>query len=272
MVFNTGETSEELKAKYNPEGSILRQAQLRMLDMLLYLDNICKEQNIAYRLDGGTVLGAVRHGGFIPWDDDLDVVIDSKKDFKKLCNYLENHPHNQYVIQSHKNDNGFYYFWVTLRDTMSEYIHNNKQTAVIDELRKYRGLQIDIFPYESKRIPFLNKISGKITRMNTKILLPRHTVSAALLYKTQKYIIHPILNLVSLLLGKKNSYMHSYGTTFPYVFPKDTLFPYKNINFEGHSFPAPSKPEEFLTILYGKYMDLPAKEKRNHHDVSYKIW
>ena len=54
MVFNTGETSEELKAKYNPEGSLLRRVQLRMLDMLLYFDTVCKEQHISYRLDGGT--------------------------------------------------------------------------------------------------------------------------------------------------------------------------------------------------------------------------
>ena len=71
IVFNTGETQSELRAKYNPEGSILRRAQMRMLDMLIYLDKVCKEQNIPYRIDGGNVLGAVRHGGFIPWDDDF---------------------------------------------------------------------------------------------------------------------------------------------------------------------------------------------------------
>ena len=74
-VFNTGETQGELRAKYNPDGSILRRAQLRMLDMLLYLDKVCKEQQIPYCLDSGNVLGAVRHGGFIPWDDDMDVLL-----------------------------------------------------------------------------------------------------------------------------------------------------------------------------------------------------
>ena len=50
MIYNTGETSEELKANYNPEGSVLRQAQCRMLDMLLYLDAVCREQHITYML------------------------------------------------------------------------------------------------------------------------------------------------------------------------------------------------------------------------------
>ena len=58
IVFNTGETQSELRAKYNPEGSILRRAQMRMLDMLLYFDKVCKEQKISYRIDGGNVLGA----------------------------------------------------------------------------------------------------------------------------------------------------------------------------------------------------------------------
>jgi lipopolysaccharide cholinephosphotransferase len=75
IAFNTGETSEDLKAHFNPEGSTLKKAQDRMLDMLLYLDNVCKEQNVPYRIDAGNVLGAVRHGGFIPWDDDVDIVL-----------------------------------------------------------------------------------------------------------------------------------------------------------------------------------------------------
>ena len=147
MVFNTGETSEELKAKYNPEGSLLRRVQLRMLDMLLYFDTVCKEQHISYRLDGGTVLGAVRHGGFIPWDDDLDVAIDSKEDYKKILQYLKNHPHPQFVLQHKKTDKGFNNIWFTIRDLKSEYIHLDEETAKHDNLRKYRGLQIDVFPY-----------------------------------------------------------------------------------------------------------------------------
>ena len=53
IVFNTGETQSELRAKYNPEGSILRRAQMRMLDMLIYFDKVCKEQKIPYSIDGG---------------------------------------------------------------------------------------------------------------------------------------------------------------------------------------------------------------------------
>ena len=108
--FNTGETNQELRDKYNPDNSILRKAQLRMLDMLIYIDNICKEQDIKYSLDGGNVLGAIRHGGFIPWDDDVDIILE-RKEYKRLCNYLLKNPHPQYVLQTPKTDPMFINHW-----------------------------------------------------------------------------------------------------------------------------------------------------------------
>lgn len=159
IVFNTGETQAELRAKYNPEGSVLRRAQMRMLDMLLYFDQVCKEQKIPYRIDGGNVLGAVRHGGFIPWDDDVDVVI-MRKDLHRLCDYLIKNPHPQYKLQTFETDYGYVGAWVVLRDTKSEYI----QDSVVHNARKYRGLQIDIFPYENRVIKPLHKIAAKITK------------------------------------------------------------------------------------------------------------
>ena len=117
--FNTGETQEELRAKYNPEGSKLRKMQKRMLDMLLYIDDICKKQNIKWRLDGGNVLGAVRHGGFIPWDDDVDIVLE-KQEFNRLVKYLLKNPHPQYV-QSLPNCSLFSLLWLVIhhRDNSS---------------------------------------------------------------------------------------------------------------------------------------------------------
>lgn len=74
-------------SKYNGEGTTLRKAQLRMLDILIEVDKICRKHNIPYWLDSGTLLGAVRHGGFIPWDDDMDICV-MRKDYKLLKKYL----------------------------------------------------------------------------------------------------------------------------------------------------------------------------------------
>ena len=70
-------------SKYNGEGTMLRKAQLRMLDILIAVDKICRKHNIPYWLDYGTLLGAVRHGGFIPWDDDLDISM-MKEDYDRF--------------------------------------------------------------------------------------------------------------------------------------------------------------------------------------------
>lgn len=90
----------ELRAKYNPDGSNLRKMQLRMLEMLKYIDSICRENDIKYWLSSGTCLGAVRHGGFIPWDDDADIEM-LASDYRKLEKILRSSSRD-FVLQDYK--------------------------------------------------------------------------------------------------------------------------------------------------------------------------
>lgn len=92
---------EELRARFNPDGSELRTYQLYLLDMLKDFDQICKNLGLKYWLSSGTLIGAARHGGFIPWDDDIDVEM-LKEDYEKLLATFKET--DKYIIQSHKND------------------------------------------------------------------------------------------------------------------------------------------------------------------------
>lgn len=268
-TFNTGETQESLRQEYNPDGSVLRKAQLRLLDMAIYLQETAKKIDVPCRLDGGNVLGAMRHGGFIPWDDDIDMVVDYK-DFKRLCDYLKAHPHPQFVLQDNDTDPGFYKEWACLRDLKSENrSHDNQQSADrrMHEAQKFRGLHVDIFPYEGNMIPWLQRLAAKLSvNVNTK-LAGRYPLLAQIAYKFLHVIVFPMFRLVGKLFGNPDLYMHSYGAWFYEQNPRRCMIPHKDIVFEGHTFEGPADADELCRIAYGNYMDLPPRDKRDRHKI-----
>ena len=98
---------DELRMRFNPDGSDLRKVQLRLLDMLLYIDRICKENCIDYWLSSGTLIGAVRHGGFIPWDDDIDIAMlrEDYEHFRAVFN--DSFDTTKFFLQNIFTDNDF---------------------------------------------------------------------------------------------------------------------------------------------------------------------
>lgn len=270
-IFTTGETSESLRNEYNPDGSNLRKAQLRMLDMLKYLDGVARKIGVEYYIEGGTILGAIRHGGFIPWDDDADIAM-KRSDWKKLCAYLKTYPHPQFVLQDHSTDPNYFGAWAVLRDLKSEY----QQEDMIHKIRKFRGLQVDIFPLEENPIQAFRRFSYILTKINMRMFVGRHPLLAECFFKFQFVILNPFARFLSRtfpFIGKEDycSYVYGHVASRP-LFLESNLFPTQNIIFEGCSLKGPNNPECYCCGFFGEYESLPSRDKRNKHHAQYKIW
>lgn len=263
----TKELQSELRMKYNPDGSNRRKAQLRMVEMLKFLDHFCKENNINYWIDGGTLLGAVRHQGFIPWDDDTDVCM-TRKDYVRFTKLFEGKQYGDFVLQTPKTDKGFFKFWNVVRDIKTEYVHSDDMPC--EQMLKYKGLQIDIFPITDR----YSKLSMKIAKMlewrvkhyYIKEASTNHHIRTRVLFYLTNNIIYPILRL---LIKKKQSIAKfDYGVCFyNSVRYMDDIFPLSRITFEGIELNAPKNPLHYCELIFGdKYMELPKEDLiYDHH-------
>lgn len=253
------------------------------LELLIEFDRICKDHNLVYQLYSGTLLGAVRHKGFIPWDDDLDVCM-LRDDYEKFLMIYKSNQTANYFLQTHKTDEKYVHSFARLQ---------KNGTTLVQKQWTHTGMSskifIDIFPlddvnpnslfgklqyhlvYQFKRIKRIRRSndawlqttkSGKLKRVLQKPLkmLPMHWFnSIETLFMT---MLNGKEKQVSLLTdGGKETYL-------PYMVEKDTFYNVTNIEFEGHEFLAPANYEEILSRNFGDFMELPPEDKRSpHHGI-----
>lgn len=271
-VYNTGETEESLRREYNPDGSTLRRAQLRLLDMALYIRDAARKAGVPCRLDGGNVLGAVRHGGFIPWDDDIDFVVEYH-DYKRLAKYLKAHPHPDFIFEDISTENLMPWGCLVDRKTVcKDSYSDDSKDAVAVRRKKNKGLHVDIFPYEGYMIPWLQRFAAKLSCAVFFDIAGKSELLAKCLFATLDKVVFPIFRCIGRVFGDKDCYMHSYGAWFYFRFPKKVLVPHQEIQFEGHTFEGPADTDAMLKAIYGDYMSLPAKEKRAVHTLDIKFF
>ena len=257
----------DLKNKYNPEGSNLRALQNRMLEILICVDKICKENNIKYWLSSGTLLGAVRHGGFIPWDDDIDIEM-KKEDYIKFLSIVERVLPYNYVLHNHETDNNYPYIYSKIRDLNS----NIKEICIFNQDLKYNGAFIDIFPLEDT-IPTFRKISNILYNRLCLGIINKNKLIFKINYYLLRKLVFPVFRLFTSFSNNKELH-YSYGIGFLSESRScDDIFPLKSIVFEGHKFYSPNYPDRYLKRLYGEdYMKIPKEIKYHIKDSNISIW
>ncbi len=261
-------------SEINGEGTILRKTQLRVLDMLIIVDKICRKHAIDYWLIGGSLLGAVRHGGYIPWDDDIDISI-QYKDLKKLRKILLKELPKRYVIQDYLSDKNYYLDSVfKIRDTKSQFYVEHyrsfkEQGIVLDivPMEKIPSMKFKRFIFRLNKHPYLRRkelsLTGKSNNIKGLLLKP----FAAMAIK----FAHWYSNISTTKMYGYN-YIFWLGRCFELHFHKSVLFPLKEMEFEGNSLFVPNNVDQLLKITYGDYMKIPPKENRQVHTTHIEIY
>ena len=263
---------KQLRARFNPDRSLLRQHQLRMLEMLKYIDDVCGKYDIKYWLCSGTLLGAVRHGGFIPWDDDLDIEM-LRDDYKKFVKVVAMEGNNRYVLQTHQTDFNYFAPYGKLRDLRSCI----KEDSTNDLYYKFHGAYIDVFIMEPSSFLILHKISNKLQDVllfkangllkNKFIRRCYFSLMCILLHN----ILFPVLQTLS-ALNAKGQLRHTMGSCFTKPRYNDDIFPLKDIEFEGSKFPVPGNTHSYLSKIYGDYMVIPNVNEIRVHTVHVEFY
>lgn len=245
---------------------VLRQAQLKMVEILVAIDDVCKKNNIEYWLCYGTLLGAVRHKGFIPWDDDCDIVM-MREDYERFMECAKRDLPNNFLLQSNKIDKAYTKKVTKVRMKNTKFIEHDES----DNEKYCQGLFVDIFVwdyhygFEKILTRYLRNVSA--LRYKRK-MYPKGSFKrwAIHLLTAIPYIgcsfVQKIYRAISSFWAenKKLKWLGREAKLQDCVFvERDVIYPLrKDISFEGYHFPIPNNYDKFLTDRYGEYMVPPS--------------
>lgn len=242
--------------KVPPAQGLLRDIQLANIALLKELAYVCEKNNFKYILDAGTLLGAVRDSRFIPWDDDIDILM-FREDYEKIVSAFKNTTRNSDIYAEYHRD----------KDTNSQYFIKIKH-------KKCPFLGVDIFPLDSYGKHLSPKEQLIATNKICKILKHlKKEIDPNISNKETKTILTKTMKEKILLSSTNENGDFVYGVDFAHklknwFLDRDIVLPLRKIQFEDSKYTTVNKPKEFLKNIYGDYMKYPKKMKILHY--SYK--
>lgn len=243
--------------------------------ILCVIDDFCHEHGISYSLYGGTLIGAVRHQGYIPWDDDIDIVM-TRDQYTEFCDEWKKNPISGYYLENYETDS-------FTQNTHTKIRKNNTilLSDVEDESIGHHGIWIDIFvmdkvsknPVEEKKVIdagrkmiLMAKANGNLPGESLKKRAARNLLKV--IYP-KKRRTRELIQIADFLRQNEREINDNYERcdmcTLEYLnvrFPEDTGEKYTRLQFEERLFPVFSNYDEVLKIMYGNYMSLPPVEEQ----------
>ena len=260
----------------------ISEIQQMELGIMEYIHEVCQKIGVKYFLAYGSLIGAVRHKGFISWDDDMDICM-LRDDYEKLQDYLIANPDERYEVMSYKNNINYVYPFMKVQDN---------QTYLVEEdvrIDSNMGIYVDIFPvdgYEDDQA-----FKDKMTKIIKKRQLSCYTFKGI---TNTKSLVNSIIRYISVIIfyfTNTNKYVSQidelaksrkvedyelvdyvvYKDMNKPVWKREWLEQVEAGSFEGKEFMIPKHYHEILTSDYGNYMQLPPVEQQvSHHD--FKLW
>lgn len=251
------------------------------LNILEYINRICIKNNIDYSISSGTLLGAVRHNGFIPWDDDIDIIM-RRDQYQKFLKVVKEKLGNYSILSCYNNKTYFYPF-IKVCDNRTTLIESG-----VNKIYNY-GVYIDVFPIDAipntgiKSYIFFHLIIflRYLLDIRIDIGLPRNSFKR-LVWRMLKVFFGIIpINKIGIILDKMGQIYNNQNTEYATdiiwgsipakKIPRNIFNNYKDIEFEKRNFKSIVEVDCYLKILYGDYMKLPPKDKRisNHSFIAY---
>lgn len=250
----------------------LRKLQLIQLEMLKVVDNICSNHKIKYSLYAGTLLGAVRHKGFIPWDDDLDVCM-PRKDYNRFIKICGQCLPKEYCLQNKENEPRFSQSFTKMRKKHTTFLQGGEPVSDY-----HHGIFIDIFPIDRMPKRTISRMfflwnGMKYQLLTREFIPPKESKIVKMVAKCYLKMIAPRKREQKRKKLLDNITRYNNRLDFPMAaietykmlrceLPNDLFDSLVMLKFEGKEYMCFKKWDEYLKIVYDNYMKFPPKEER----------